>query len=55
MFCLKCVISRRGGGGKNVRKCEKGGGGEHPPKSVISYLNSPLVCVKVDLPIIDLL
>ena len=38
-----------------MRKCEKGGGGEHPPKSVISYLNSPLVCVKVDLPIIDLL
>ena len=44
-----------GVGAKIVRECEKGGGGEHPPKSVISYLNSPLVCVKVDLPIIDLL
>ena len=47
LMCRMCDITGWGGAGKNVRKCEKGEGGgggvlEISPKSVISYLNSPL-------------
>ena len=39
-ICEICEITREGGeGGKSVKEV---GGSENPPKSVISYLNSPL-------------
>ena len=37
-----CDITTWGMGAKNVRKCEKGGAGEHPPKKHDIIFGQPL-------------